>query len=202
MPEPGGGESQSRLPQLRNPNQEAGSGEGNLPVAAFFGKLSETPSGEDPAYWPINVLNKINAAIVDRDHASDDPLKNPWGLNTRELGERFAPMQEHMQKVKTAYEILAYPHCKNELSRENIEDELRRDRESNERDQVELSDAEFQILTKLAVARKLPFNPEKRVYKYDEVFHPSQPIEPALDAAQFIKWQHEQERAKQQGNKH
>jgi len=57
MPETGGGESHNRLPQLRNPNQDAGSTEGNLPVAALFGKLSETPSGEDPAYWPINVLN-------------------------------------------------------------------------------------------------------------------------------------------------
>jgi hypothetical protein len=191
------GRPQGDLIPFRDTRQTA---EGNLPVAAAFGQLSETPDGVDPAYWPIQVLKELNAYILDNDTAAAGRL-NTLGFRARELGERFAPLKDHMQKVTTAYAILAYPHCKYELSRENIEDQLRRDRESNERDQVELNDTELQILTKLTAARKLPFNPEKRVYTYDEVFHPSQDIEPALNAAQFLRWQGEQKRANEQGSR-
>jgi hypothetical protein len=184
------------LVPFRNTQQAA---EGNLPVAAFFGQLSETPDSVDPAYWPVQVLNELHALILDSDDAAAGRL-NAMGFRARALGERFAPLQEHMQKVTTAYKILAYPHCKYELSRENIEDQLRRDRETNERDQVELSDAELHILNKLTAARKLPFDPDKRVYAYDEVFHPSPNIEPALNAAQFLRWQGEQKRAREQSN--
>ena len=38
----------------RDTQQDA---EGTLPVAAFFGHLSETPPQEDLAYWPVYVLN-------------------------------------------------------------------------------------------------------------------------------------------------
>ena len=199
MPETGGGE-RGLTPQ-RNANRDTGSPEGSLPapVLDVFGSLSKTPPTEDPAFWPVRVLNELNTYIVDRDIAAGDKL-SAWGVNAKELGERFAPLREHIQKVKTAYEILAYPHCKYVGSRENISDELARDRQSNERDQVELNDAELAILSKLTAARKLPFNPEKRVYAYDEVFHPSSNIEKALDAAEFIKWRGEQERARNQGN--
>jgi hypothetical protein len=181
---------------FRNTQQAA---EGNLPVAAFFGQLSETPSGEDPAYWPINVLNELNAKIIDKEMA-DTGFLNELGVKHRTIGERFAPLQEHIQKVTTAYKILAYPHVKLDLSRERIEEQLRAEQRRLEREQVELSDVELQILNKLTAARKLPFDPDKRIYKYDEVFHPSQDIEPALDAPQFIKWQRAQERAREQGN--
>ena len=40
----------------------------------------------------------------------------------REIGERFAPFQEHIRNVKTAYEILAFPHCKYQGWRDLIED--------------------------------------------------------------------------------
>ena len=114
---------------------------------------SETPPREDPAFWPVRVLNELNYFIVERDHATDRP--NVWGVNARELGERFAPYKEHIRKVKTAYEILAFPHCKYEGSRVVIEDELTRDQRAFERDQVELNDAELAILSKLTAARNL-----------------------------------------------
>jgi hypothetical protein len=79
-----------------------------------------------------------------------------------------------------------------------IDDELYRDRQSFERDQVELTDSELAILSRLAAARNIPFNPEKRVYHYDEVFHPSPDIEPPLNGAEFIKWLGERRRAGQQ----
>jgi hypothetical protein len=174
--------------------------EGNVPAPFrdVFGKLSETPPTEDPAFWPVRVLNELNYFIVERDHASD--TLNVWGVNPRELGERFAPFQEHIRKVRTAYEILAYPHCKSQGSREVIEAQLAQDQKSNERDQVELNDAELAILSKLTAARNLPFNPEKRVYQYEEVFHPSPDIEPPLTGSAYFKWLGEQRRAREQGN--
>jgi hypothetical protein len=196
MPETGGGESHSRLPQPNNVHLDTGSREGNLPAPVLdaFGKLTETPPTEDPAFWPVRVLSELNSYIVDRDHAAEDRL-SAWGVNARELGERFAPHQEHIRSVKTAYEILAYPHCKYEGSREVIATELAHDQQAHERNQVELNDAELAILSRLAAARKLPFNPQQRVYKYDEVFHPSPNIARALNGAEFIKWLGEQKRA-------
>src|SRR5687767_7722028 len=176
--------------------------EGNVPVpfSDVFGKLSETPSTEDPAFWPVRVLNELNYMIVNRDEATPG-ARNVWGVPAREISERFAPFQEHIRKVKTAYEILAFPHCKYQGWRDLIDDELYRDQQAFERDQVELNDAELAILSRLAAAKNIPFNPEKRVYQYDEVFHPSQDIEPALDGAEFIKWIGAQRRAREQGNR-
>jgi hypothetical protein len=189
---------QGKLTPQSNTNPEAARTEGSVPVAFrdVFGKLSETPLGEDPAFWPVRVLNELNYMILERDHATDRP--NVWGVNAREVGERFAPFKEHIRKVKTAYEILAFPHCKDWGSRVVIEGELARDQQSFERDQVELNDAELAILSRLAAAKNIPFNPEKRVYHYDEVFHPSPDIPPTLDGAEYFKWLREQRRAREQ----
>jgi hypothetical protein len=193
------GESpQGELTPQRTNSPEAGRTDRNVPepFQDALGKLSETPPREDPAFWPVRVLNELTYMIVERDNATDRP--NVWGVNARELGERFAPYQEHIRKVKTAYEILAFPHCKYRGWRELIDDELYRDQQSFERDQVELNDAELAILSRLAAAKNIPFNPEKRVYHYDEVFHPSPDIEPPLDDVEFIKWLGEQRRAREQ----
>jgi hypothetical protein len=64
--------------------------------------------------------------------------------------------------------------------------------------QVALNDAELAILSRLAAAKNIPLNPDKRVYPYEEVFHPSPDIEPALNGAEFIRWLGEQRRARQQ----
>lgn len=85
-------------------------------------------------------------------------------------------MQETIQKVKTAYEILAYPHCKNWNRRSYIESDLEGDRQVHGRDQVELNDAELGMLSKLTAPRGLPFNPQKRIYNYSEV-----PLLPDVD---------------------
>lgn len=143
-----------------------------------FGRLSDTPAGEDPAFWPVRVLNELNYRIVDRGPGNSGPI-----------GEKYAPLRETVQNVTTAYEILAYPHCKYIGSREIIEEQLRMKQEREERDSVELNDAEFSVLRKLAAARKIPLNPDKRRYNFSEVFNPPQEIEKALNAAGFIKWQ-------------
>jgi hypothetical protein len=172
---------QGELTPHSNTRSQAERTEGNVPAPFrdVFGKLSDPPR-EDPAFWPVKVLNELNYKIVNREDADPDV---PGGVFAREMGERFAPMKEHIRRVKTAYEIFAYPHCKYQGSRELIESEFARDQQSFERDQVELNDVELAILNRLAAARKIPFNPEKRVYQYEEVFHPSQDIEPSLKGA-------------------
>ena len=201
MAGPEGESPQGELTPQRANTPEAGRIDRNVP-APFqdaFGKLSETPPREDPAFWPVKVLNELHAMIVERDDFAPN-ARNVWGVSIRELGERFAPFKEHIRQVKTAYEILAYPHCKSAGSREVIEAELAQDQWSNERDQVELNDAEFAILSRLAAAKNLPFDPEKRVYHYDEVFHPSPDIEPPLEGSAYFEWLSEQSRAREQGN--
>jgi hypothetical protein len=143
----------------------------------LFGRLRDTPAGEDPAFWPIHVLNELNSYIDHREQLSN--LPGDWDATPRETAETFAPIQENIRRVKTAYEILAYPHCKLEDRREEIEAELGKDHELTGRDQVELDDTELKILGKLSAVRNIPFSPDKRVYTYEEVLHPSQPIEKA-----------------------
>ena len=142
----------------------------------LFGRLSQTPSGEDPAFWPVRVLNELNYLILDRGPGNSGPI-----------GEKFAPLKETVQNVTTAYEILAYPHCKYIGSREIIEEQLRM-KQRREIEAVELNDAEFSVLRKLAAARKIPINPEKRRYNFSEVFNPPHEIEKALSAPEFGKW--------------
>ena len=195
----GGASPQDKLTPQRTTQPDAERTGANVPgpFRDVFGKLGETPSTEDPAYWPVKVLNGLYSMIIHRDVASPD-VRNVWDVPAKEVGERFAPYEEHIRNVKTAYEILAFPHCKYQGSRELIDDELNRDQRSFERDQVELNDAELAILSRLAAAKNIPFNPEKRVYQYDDVFHPTQDIEPALDGAAFIKWLSAQRRAREQ----
>jgi hypothetical protein len=196
----GGASPQDKLTPQRTTQPDAERTGANVPgpFRDVFGKLGETPSTEDPAYWPVKVLNELNYMILHRDEAPPGAL-GVWDVPAREVGERFAPYEEHIRKVKTAYEILAFPHCKYQGSRDLIDDELSRDQRAFERDQVELNDPELAILSHLAAAKNIPFNPEKPVYRYEEVLHPPPDIEPALDGAEFIKWVGEQRRAREQG---
>jgi hypothetical protein len=134
-----------------------------------FDKLSFTPEGQDPAFWPIRVLNELEYHIL----VKDDPTLGPV---TRAIGEKYAPYKETIQRVRTAYSILAYPYCRNEALKEQIGAGLELERQGLGQDQVELNDQELKILSQLAAARKMPFHPERRVYPYSEV-----PISPGID---------------------
>src|SRR6266852_2269696 len=111
------------------------------------------------------------------------------GERSQAIAEKFAPLKETVQNVTTAYEILAYPRCKYIGSREIIEEQLRMKQEREGSESVELNDAEFSVLAKLAAARKIPFNSEKRRYNFSEVFNPPQEIEKALGVPEFFKWE-------------
>jgi hypothetical protein len=139
-------------------------------------KKSFTPNGEDPAYYPVILLNELNYFIVNR----EDIKNNHGGGQYAEIGEHWAPMKETLRKIKTAYEIIAHPFCREEGRRYAIESELERDQNSFDRRSVELNEEELGMLSKLATARGLPCIPEKRVYEYSEVIGSSPSAKPLL----------------------
>jgi hypothetical protein len=77
-------------------------------------------------------------------------------------------MHTTIQKVRLAYEILAYPQC-TKLNRWDIEDDLEHDRAWHDRNSVELNDTETSLVGTLAQIAEIPFDPKKRKYEYVEV---------------------------------
>jgi hypothetical protein len=125
--------------------------------------LCSTPSGEDPITWPIRVLNEWNYLGRNAEHVKDNSASTM-------LAVKAASVKENIRKIKTAYEILAYPHCRQHVnSGELIQEDLEEDRQSFGRDQVLLNDIELKILGRLAVTKQIPFDPQKRIYSYKEV---------------------------------
>jgi hypothetical protein len=143
-------------------------------------KKGFTPAGEDPAFWPIPLLNEINYYIVNKEYLTNSSGPGIWGVPPAEIAERYAPMKETIQRVKTAYEIIAYPHCKDRGRQDNIKSELERDQQSFDRHSVELNEEELGMLRKLAAARGLPCDSEKRVYEYSEVIGSSPSAKPLI----------------------
>ena len=86
-------------------------------------KLSYTPRGEDRAFWPIRVLNELEDYISIKDEPSASPI-------TRAIGQKYAPYEESIHHVKTAYSILAHPRCQYEGWKEQIETQLELNRQS------------------------------------------------------------------------
>lgn len=124
-------------------------------------KLSYTPRGEDPVFWPLRVFTELNYYISVKDEAP-----NP---DARTIGNKYAPFQESINRVSTAYSIVAHRHCRYEGWKEQIEANLERDRQTYGRDQVALTGPEIQFLNQITTARKIPLDPKKRVYSYSEV---------------------------------
>ena len=85
--------------------------------------------------------------------------------------------KESIQKVEMAYEITAYPRLIGSgyetAVAEGIRDAIAHpNQDTNEyphRAPIELNSEEMSVLGKLTEARGLPFDPEKRVYRYSEL---------------------------------
>ena len=154
--------------EVKSQGRQEGSPPAPVMDQEILKKLSHTPAGEDPVYWPARVFHELEYYIS----VKNDPLASPI---TRAIGEKYAPYQESIHNVKTAYAILSHPHCQESSNwrvrgwQYEIESELERDRQTYGREQVELTDQEFQILNLISTARKVPLDPEKRVYSYSEV---------------------------------
>ena len=67
MAEGGGERPQGQLTPQGNINQEATNRFTQVMERAVFDRLRQTPAGEDPAYYPISVLNEFNYMIVNRE---------------------------------------------------------------------------------------------------------------------------------------
>jgi hypothetical protein len=132
-------------------------------------RLRFTPKGEDPAFWPIRVLNELEYYLT----IKDDSLA---GSAARAIGEKYAPYEESIRRVKTAYSILCYPHCKYDGWKQQIGAQLESRRQLFGEDQVELNDQELNALGQITSARNIPFNDKKRVYSHSEV-----PIAPYIN---------------------
>ena len=124
-------------------------------------RLSYTPKGEDPAFWPVRVFTELKYYISVKDEAP-----NP---DARTVGNKYAPFQESIDRLSTAYSIVAHRHCEQEGWKEQIEANLERDRQTYGRDQVTLTDPEFQFLNQITTARRIPLDTQKRVYSHSEV---------------------------------
>src|SRR4051812_391516 len=87
--------------------------------AAFWDRVVEESSisrgGEDPAFWPAHILGDFIVQITDRAH-NKDPRR-------AEFARQIAPLEGSLRNVRAAYEILAYPQCKNDDRRDLIADQ-------------------------------------------------------------------------------
>jgi|SRR4051812_444019 hypothetical protein len=112
----------------------------------FIEKSSVAPLGEDPAFWPAYMFIEFNLLEAQRGDLTYAPKA--------ELAEKLAPLQNSIRRMRLAYEIIAYPHCKEPGRREFIEDDLSLDRQIRERDQIALNDGELEIIGKLCMSHK------------------------------------------------
>lgn len=78
-------------------------------------------------------------------------------------------MSDTIRKVKTAYEILAYPHCRDLSDRTVIQGDLMLDRDIHERNSVNLTDKENMLLATLLKITNIPSAPRKTTYSHSEV---------------------------------
>jgi hypothetical protein len=149
--------------------------------AAFWDKIVEqssvSPSGEDPAFWPRSVFEKFEFDIANRDYLKDK--------TRHEFVTKLLPIEDSINRIRTAYEITAYASIQQRPRRELIESELQRDREYRGRESVELTDAEQKIVQRLCetpryairggketLQPKIPFNPQQRIYNYTDIIGP------------------------------
>jgi hypothetical protein len=97
--------------------------------------------------------------------------------DNKALAEKMTAWKKSLQKVEMAYEILAYPRLETVAGtmavKEAIRDALAHPNQDTEerphRAPIELNDDELKILGRLTQARDLPFDPNKRVYRYMEL---------------------------------
>lgn len=132
----------------------------------IFPKLNHMPK-EDTVFWPVYLLDQLDNDITYREGLE----RNSVGISAAILKrrKRYFSLLDTVRKVKRAYEILAYPHCDYEGWQLSIQIDLETDRQLYGRDQIELNDEEFRVLSKITAATKIPFNPQKRIYSYWEV---------------------------------
>lgn len=112
----------------------------------------------DPKFYPIELLGSTENFIL-----------SGRGPTHEEARHKLIPMSETIRKVKTAYEILAYPHCRDLSDRTFIKGDLMLDMDIHERHSVQLTDKENMLLATLLKITNIPSVPRKATYSHSEV---------------------------------
>jgi hypothetical protein len=136
------------------------------------------PKGIDPESYPIEAMREIQDELDERirrqyataeywqeDLIQGKRMKALEGI----LVNKMYSLRRSVDTVQKAYEIIAYPFCKNQELKKSIKKELELADDLTRTDKVELNDEELEVIGKMATIRRLPSDPEKRVYKYSEV---------------------------------
>jgi hypothetical protein len=132
-------------------------------------KVGRTPQGEDPTAYPLDVMSQLQSDLAMRAYRN---------RQDKALADKLTAWKDSINKVEMAYEILAYPRLSGSglihetAVHEAIRDALRHPnqdiKEHPHRAPIELNDEELKTLGKLTKARDVPFDPNKRVYRYIE----------------------------------
>jgi len=120
-----------------------------------------TPKGEDPTWYPLEVMHELQGRL--------DSKAQQAGQDTARA-EKLDSWKNGIQKLQMAYEIIAFPYFDN-ITRGHAEIELVWDALKGDHNApIELNDEERSILGRLTLARGLPFDLEKRAYRYSELY--------------------------------
>lgn len=128
---------------------------------------SRTPKGEDPTWYPIQVMSEMQHDLAMRAYRN---------TQDKTLAEKLTAWKESIGKVEMAYEISAFPRLERDYSLE-VRDKIRDAQEHPNTDAqeyphrapIKLNSEELSTLGKIARARGLSFDAEKRIYRYSEL---------------------------------
>jgi hypothetical protein len=132
----------------------------------LFGNYA--PRGVNPVEYPLTVFDEARYLIRSKDRQSG---------YEKDLGERLAPFEVALQKVRMAYDIISYPLLE-DSARGISTRELIRDTKAHpgidthefaHREPIRLDLIERKILGRIASDRGLRFDPGKSVYAYTDL---------------------------------
>jgi hypothetical protein len=143
-----------------------------------FDKLSSTPPEEDRSFWPIRLMNQLQRELGAKAFREQ---------GDKVLAEQLTAWKKSLQRVQMAYEVHAFPSIySQQISsptaqrwdlihevQETITDAYEHpdiDTEAHpHRGAIMLTDKEMRTLSKLTQAMELPFDPNKRLYRYSDL---------------------------------
>ena len=85
------------------------------------------------------------------------------------LIDKLYSLRESTRKIERVFEIIVYPVLQNQELKKSIVKEFDKADELTRGGLVELNEEELEVVRKMTAIRRLPFDPEKRVYRYAEV---------------------------------
>ncbi len=168
---------------------------------------SMPPIPENLKHYAFEMENRIwHPAKIMGDAQALTATKNRRTGHERELAERLTPYKDVLRRVEMAYEITSYPAIRShyiQLERmygitlsekvfEAGEYPYQDASENPHRAPVVLDTAEMKLFGKLTQERGLPFDPQKREYRYTDVtlmdIHRREPYDPKRNERKLMQW--------------